>query len=30
MKKLVSILLVTLMCCGLFTGCAKPKMQKLV
>lgn len=29
MRKVVSMLLIALMCCGLLTGCAKPKVQKL-
>lgn len=29
MRKIVSMLLITMMCCGLLTGCAKPKAQKL-
>lgn len=28
MRKILSMLLVVLMCCGLLTGCAKPKAQK--
>lgn len=30
MRKIVSMLLIAMMCCGLLTGCAKPKVQKLV
>lgn len=29
MRKIVSMLLIAMMCCGLLTGCAKPKEQKL-
>lgn len=29
MRKIVSMLLIAMMCCGLLTGCAKPKVQKL-
>lgn len=29
MRKVVSMLLIALMCCGLLTWCAKPKVQKL-